>query len=74
LTRIVFLGVFGNANPALQVPQAAAVERRQALDHRIADGAMEAGRFDAAGRRLTDSSRPPLATFQRDRAAGGVSL
>jgi hypothetical protein len=46
------------------------VERREALDHRIADGTMEAGRFDAAGRRLTDSRRPPLPNFQRDRAAG----
>ncbi len=36
------------------------MERREALDHRNADGAIEAGRFDAAGRRFTHRRQPPL--------------
>jgi hypothetical protein len=36
------------------------VERGEALDHRDADGAIKAGRFDAAGRRLAHRLEPPL--------------
>jgi hypothetical protein len=35
------------------------VERGEALDHRDGDGAIKAGRFDAAGRRLAHRLEPP---------------
>jgi hypothetical protein len=36
------------------------VKGRETLDHRDADGAIEARRFDAAGGRLTHRVEPPL--------------